>query len=212
MSAIKLTKYQHSCFTVEKNNEIIVVDPGKYSSDFIAPDNVVAIIITHVHSDHFDHEQIESIIDRNPEAVIFGPQTVTSAIEVFKTQTITEDTIVEVGQFKLRFIFGEHEAIRPNFPSTENLGIMIDDLLYYPGDSFMAPPAPVDTLALPVAAPWLKISDTIDFYLFVHPRLAFPTHDAILSAEGKEIVDSHLSSVAADNDMEYKRLDTPIEI
>lgn len=209
---MKLTKYQHSCFTVEKNNEIVVVDPGKYSSDFIAPNDVVAVIITHVHFDHFDHEQIKSIIDKNPGAVIFGPQTVTSAIEVFKTQAITEDTVVEVGQFKLQFIFGQHEAIHPDSPSTANLGIMIDDLLYYPGDSFMAPPAPVDTLALPVAAPWLKISDTIDFYQFVHPRLAFPTHDAILSAEGKEIVDSHLSSVAADNGMEYKRLDTPIEI
>jgi L-ascorbate metabolism protein UlaG (beta-lactamase superfamily) len=55
---MKLTKYEHACFTVEKDDQVLVVDPGSFSSDFIAPAGVVAIVVTHEHGDNFDPEQI----------------------------------------------------------------------------------------------------------------------------------------------------------
>lgn len=87
-----------------------------------------------------------------------------------------------------------------------NIGILINDLLYYPGDSFVLPGRPVDTLALPVAAPWLKISEAMDFLTQIRPRLAFPTHDAVLSQIGKELVDGRLNATAQEQDTTYQRL------
>lgn len=203
---MQLTKYEHACFTLEKDDQLLVVDPGEWSSDFISPSNVIAIVITHDHGDHFDHEQLEAVIDENPDAVIVGPETVTSQIEVFQTKTIQAGDSLDIGPFHLEFFGGKHASIHPSIPAAANIGVLINDLLYYPGDSFVLPGRPVDTLALPVAAPWLKISEAMDFLMQIRPRLAFPTHDAVLSQIGKELVDGRLSATAQEQDTTYQRL------
>lgn len=209
---MQLTKYEHACFTVEKDNQLLVVDPGEWSSDFISPSNVVAIVITHDHGDHFDHEQITAIIDENPDAVIIGPKTVTSQIKVFQTKTVAAGDSFEVSPFQLEFFGGTHAVIHPSLLPAMNVGVMVNELLYYPGDSFTLPGRPVDTLALPVGAPWLKISETMDFLTQIRPRLVFPTHDAVLSDIGKELVDDRLSSTANEIGSTYQRLSEHITI
>lgn len=209
---MKLTKYQHACFTLEQDGKLLVVDPGGFSSDFIVPAGVALVAITHGHPDHFDHEQLAAIVDKNPEVIIIGPEAVTSQIKVFQTRTALPGDIITVGPFTLEFFGGQHALIHPNIPIIANLGVLINDLLYYPGDSFTMPERSVDTLALPVAAPWLKISEVMDFLAAVHPRLAFPTHDAILSVEGKGITDPRLEATAKENGIEYRRLSNPIEL
>lgn len=209
---MKLTKYQHACFTVEDDEQLIVVDPGGFSTDFIAPEHVVAIVVTHIHGDHFDSEQLAAIIDKNPEAVIVGHQEVLAQIETFTKKVVGSGEVFEVGPFKLQFFGGEHAIIHPSFKTFANLGVLVNDLLYYPGDSFTVPNASVDTLALPVAGPWLKIGEVIDFYAEVGPRLAFPTHDAVLSEVGQESVDQWIGGVAQTIGSEYRRLSEPVEI
>lgn len=209
---MKLTKYEHACFTVEKDGQVLVVDPGEFSSDFIAPERVVAVVVTHQHGDHFDHEKLAEIIDKNPDAVIIGDESVTSKIEAFETKTVQAGDQLTVGLFDLEFFGGDHALIHASIPKITNLGVMINELLYYPGDSFTLPQKPVDALALPAAAPWMKIGEAVDFLAAIRPRLAFPTHDAILSEEGKEIADRLLSITANKNGSSYLRLDATVEI
>lgn len=209
---MQLTKYEHACFTVQKDEQVLIVDPGDFSSDFIAPEHVVGIIVTHEHSDHFDYEQLATILDKNPEAIIVSPLSVTSQIEVFETRPVAAGDVIKLGPFTLEFFGGEHAVIHPSLPTIANLGVLVNDLLYYPGDSFTVPGRPIDTLALPVAAPWLKINEVMDFLTLTHPRLAFPTHDAILSDIGKEITDTRLLATAATLDIIYQRLTTQINI
>jgi len=209
---MKLTKYEHACFTVEKDGQVLVVDPGGLSPDFIAPAGVVAVVYTHDHFDHFNHEILESIIDKNPEAIVVAHPSITSKIEVFSTQAVTSGETITVGPFTLAFCGDVHALTHASVPPAPNLGIMINELLYYPGDSFTLPGQPVDTLALPVDAPWMMLGEAMDFLTAVKPRLAFSTHDALLSPAGQEVVDNWLNRYAAANDIEYKRLDTPIEI
>lgn len=203
---MKLTKYEHACFTVERDGDVLVVDPGGFTTDFIAPANVVAVIITHGHQDHFDHDQIAAIIDKNPEAIVIGHQDVVSHIEVFETKAVVPGDTVSVGAFSLEFFGGEHAVIHPSIPPIANVGVLINELLYYPGDSFTIPTKPVDTLALPVGAPWLKISEVIDFLTAVSPRFAFPTHDAVLSDVGKSLPDRMLPPVADKINATYQRI------
>jgi L-ascorbate metabolism protein UlaG (beta-lactamase superfamily) len=209
---MQLTKYEHACFTVEKDEQLLVVDPGEWSSDFISPSNVVAIVITHDHGDHFDHEQLAPIVDENPDAIIIAPETVTSQIEVFQTKTVYAGDSLDIGPFHLEFFGGKHATIHPSIPPTTNIGVLINELLYYPGDSLTLPGRSVDTLALPVAAPWLKISESMDFLMQIRPRLAFPTHDAILSNIGKELIDGRLAATANEVGSTYQRLTESITI
>lgn len=209
---MKLTKYEHACFTVEKDGQLIVVDPGNFTTDFIAPEHVVAVVITHEHADHFDHEQLEAIIDKNPNAVIIAHPDITSKIEVFNTKAVTAGGVHSVGAFDLQFFGGQHASIHDSLASIPNLGVLINDLLYYPGDSFFIPDASVDTLALPVTAPWLKIGEAMDFLVAIRPRAAFPTHDAIASDIGKQLVDRLIGATATAHGIAYARPSGDIEI
>lgn len=209
---MKLTKYEHACFTVEKDGHSVVVDPGGFTTDFLSPPNVVAVIITHEHGDHFDHEQLAAIIAENPEAIIIAHPTITAQIAVFQTRDVLAGDTISVGPFDLRFFGGEHAVIHPDLPVVANLGVLINDLLYYPGDSFVRPNVPVDTLALPVGAPWLTIHEVIDFVRDIKPRLAFPTHDAVLSDIGRGVPDRMIPLLTQKLDIEYRRLTDPIEL
>lgn len=209
---MKLTKYEHACFTVEKDNHIIVVDPGGFSGDFIAPENVVAVVVTHKHGDHFDSDILAAIHAKNPEALLLADQAVIDAVPEFRNQAIKAGDKVTVEGFTLAFFGGEHAEIHQSMPIIPNVGVLINDLLYYPGDSLSVPDTSVDTLAIPAAAPWLKIGEAMDFLLAVKPRFAFPTHDAISSEIGKELSDAMLGQAAKSAGIEYRRLQSPIEI
>lgn len=209
---MKLTKYEHACFTVEKNDQLLVVDPGNFTTDFIAPDHVAAVVITHEHADHFDHEQLEAIIDKNPNAIIISHADITSKIEVFTTKTVAAGDSYSIGAFDLQFFGGQHASIHDSLASITNLGVLINDLLYYPGDSLFVPDTSVDTLALPVTAPWLKIGEVMDLLVAIRPRAAFPTHDAIASELGKSLVDRLVGATARAHGIVYSRLDESIEL
>ena len=209
---MKLTKYRHACFTVEKDGKILVVDPGGFSTDFIAPENVIAVVITHEHPDHFDVEHLAEIMDKNPEAIIFAPHSISDKLEALNHQAVGANEAVEIVPFSLTFHGGQHAIIHENIPTIENVGVLINDLVYYGGDSFVLPGQPVDTLLLPVSAPWLKASEAMNFLSTVKPRLAVPTHDAILSIEGQEIADRILGGMAKNIGCEYTRLETSIQI
>lgn len=209
---MNLTKYEHACLTLEKNGHLLVIDPGVYTTDFIAPEHVVGIVITHDHPDHYDHELVTMIMDRNPDAVIIAHPSITHDIEAWTSHAVEAGDQFTVGPFRLDFFGGHHAAISPDRPPLANLGVLVDDLLYYPGDSFTVPEEhAVDTLALPIAAPWLKASETIAFLAAVQPRLAFPTHDAILSQIGMELMDGMIGSAAEANDIIYRRV-TELEL
>lgn len=209
---MRITKYQHACFTVEHDEKVLVVDPGAFSTDFIAPEHVVAVVITHEHGDHFDHDQLAAIIDKNPDAVILAHESIISQVVTGEVHSVAPGDVTTVGPFSLEFFGGQHALIHKNTPVIANIGVLINDLLYYPGDSFVLPGKPVDTLALPASAPWMKISEAMDYLSTVQPRLAFPTHDAILSDTGKSITDMWLKKAADENDIEYKRIEDPIEV
>lgn len=43
---------------------------------------------------------------------------------------------VEVGPFSLRFTGGWHAAIHRTVPRVHNVGVVVNETLYHPGDSF----------------------------------------------------------------------------
>lgn len=209
---MKLTKFKHSCFMLEKDDESLVFDPGNWSTDFVNPGNISVIMLTHEHDDHFDKNLLQEITGTNPEAVIVAPHEMTQKLTSFATKGVSPGDSITIGAFKLNFFGGEHAPIHPEIQSVVNIGVMVDDSLYYPGDSFTLPDTPIDTLALPVTAPWLKISDPIDFMVSAKPNLAFPVHDHIASSDGKALVDRIVGRFADKHGINYKRIDGPTDI
>lgn len=209
---MKLTKYEHACFTIEKDDQLLVVDPGGFTTDFMPPTNVVAIVITHEHGDHLDQTHVAAIIDQNHTAIIVAHPSITTHIKSFQTRSVLPGDHSTVGVFDLTFYGGDHAVIHPDIPAVANLGVLINEHVYYPGDSFTRPNVPVDVLALPIAAPWLKLSESVDFIREVKPRLAFPTHDAVLSDTGKDLADRILPQLLEKHSIVYQRITEPLII
>lgn len=208
-----LTKYEHACFTLEKDGKLMVVDPGGWTTNLGPLDNVVAVAITHEHSDHLDPSALDAIIARSPDAVIYAHESITSQLsDNFMTTPVAAGETVSATPFSLEFFGGEHAVIHESYPDLANLGVMINDCVYYPGDSFTAPNRPVKVLALPVTAPWMKIAEAMDFVSEVKPKLAFPTHDAIASDAGKQLSDRMIPEFVEKHGGTYQRLVEPIEI
>ena len=188
---MKLTKYEHACFTVEKDGKLLLVDPGNWTTDLPALEDVVAVVITHEHPDHYDIAALGAVAAHNPNAVIFAHESITKQFEATLTaESVSAGQTVTVGPFTLEFFGGEHAEIHSSFPSVPNLGLLVNKSLYYPGDSFTNPNVQVTTLALPVTAPWLKIAEVINFCSDVNAPFVFPTHDAAASNAGKQLIDT----------------------
>ena len=211
---MKLTKYEHACFTLEKDGKLLVVDPGGYTTDLPALENAAGVVITHHHGDHLDPNALEALFATSPDIEIYGTEQVDEQLsdKQFKHHAVHAGDKVTVGPFNLEFFGGDHAEIHSSRPIDQNVGVMINGTVYYPGDSFANPERPVKVLALPTAAPWLKISETIDYMLAIKPELAFPTHDAVASELGKKLADSMLPGFAESYGGTYQRLTGPIEV
>lgn len=203
---MKLTKFEHACFVVEKDGVGIVVDPGNFTHDFIMPKHVAAIFVTHNHPDHCDNQLIISILREHPTAVLLAHESIVHDFPNEHTQPVNVGETVEAGGITLQFVGGTHEAIDTSLPVPVNIGVIIDDHLYYPGDSFYVPERPIKELALPASAPWLKISETTSFAKALKPSFIFPTHDAILSDEGQAMVDRMIPGILKDLNIDYQRI------
>jgi len=210
---MKLTKYEHSCFTLEKDGKVLVVDPGAWATDFVVPENVVVVVVTHEHADHFDLEKLQKIINKNPGATIYAPDAVIRQVVDLPAQAVSPGQMVEVGGFTLTFTGGVHATIHKDFhPEFQNVGVIVDDVLYHPGDSLALPNRPVKVLSLPIIAPWEKVSESVDFLIAVKPGLAFPTHDAMLSEFGFGLYDRWHKMAAEKHNIQYQRIKGSIEI
>jgi L-ascorbate metabolism protein UlaG (beta-lactamase superfamily) len=152
-------------------------------------------MVTHEHQDHATTEQLGRILEGSPDARILGPAGVAAALPDLPVSVVRAGDTVDVGSFRLRFLGGTHALVHRTVPAVDNLGVLVDGRLYYPGDSFTVPDGTqVEVLAVPVGGPWLKLSEAIDFLEAVRPAVAFPTHDAPLSEVGRISVDARLAA------------------
>jgi L-ascorbate metabolism protein UlaG (beta-lactamase superfamily) len=177
---MKVTKFSHACVRIEADG-VLVIDPGLFT-EREALDGADAVLITHEHVDHLKVEALADELDKRPSLRVFTHAAVVEKLTAL-TGAITEVSSgesFEAAGLPVRAYGGWHAVIHPDLPAMSNLGYLVADSLYHPGDSFDVPTgATVDTLFVPVTAPWLKISESIDFVRAVAPQRAFALHDGL---------------------------------
>lgn len=183
---MKITKFGHCCLLIEENGVRILTDPGTYSTQQNEVKNIDLVLITHEHQDHLHIDSLKAVLKNNPQAKIITNKTVGTHLEkesinfsiVEHGQTTSEKGVLIEGFGK------EHALMYASIPSIQNTGYFIANLLFYPGDAFTNPGKQVEILALPVAGPWMKLPEAVDYALELKPKISFPVHDGILKNIG----------------------------
>jgi L-ascorbate metabolism protein UlaG (beta-lactamase superfamily) len=190
---MKLTKLEHAALVLEASGQKLYIDPGSFTTALTETANTAAVVITHEHPDHWTPEQLGRVIAMNPGVPIYGPAGVAAAAGDIPVHVVAEGDTVTAGPFTLRFFGEKHAVIHSSIPVIDNVGVLVNDELFYPGDAFTIPDGiAVQTLAVPAGAPWLKISEVIDYVLAVKPLRSFPTHEMGLSRSGKDLANSRI--------------------
>ncbi|MFP3464998.1 MBL fold metallo-hydrolase [Leifsonia sp. SIMBA_070] len=197
---MRLTKFEHAGLLLEQDGRKLFIDPGSFTSPLTDTADAVAVVITHEHADHWTPEQLNRVLDLSPDATIYAPEGVAAAASDFDITVVHPGDSVEAGPFSLRFFGGRHAVIHESIPVVDNVGVLVNDTLYYAGDSFSIPEGvEVDVLAAPAGAPWMKIAETMDYVLAVKPKRSFPIHEMVLSRGGKDMSNARLKWATEQN-------------
>jgi L-ascorbate metabolism protein UlaG (beta-lactamase superfamily) len=205
---MRVTKHEHAALYVEDSGKAIIIDPGGFTNPFTEFQDVVAVVITHEHPDHWTPDHLDRILKGTGGVPIYGPAGVAKAAAGYDITVVAPGDTVSLDPFTLEFFGGTHEVIHSSIPVVDNVGVLVNGEFYYPGDSYAVPRGrKVELLAAPIGAPWLKIGEAMDFILAVAPRRAFGTHDMTISVIGRDMARARLQWATEQGGDEFLALD-----
>lgn len=194
---MRIVKQTHACVRLEKDGRTLVIDPGGFSEQDAAAGADV-LLVTHEHPDHFDEGRLRAALEANPAAELWTLRSVAERMApafAGRVHTVGDGDAFEAAGFAVEVHGQLHAVIHPDIPRITNVGYFVDGAVFHPGDALTVPGRPVDTLMLPVHAPWNKISEVIDYVREVAPRRAIDIHDALLTDLARPIYDRQIGAL-----------------
>ena len=205
---MRITKFGHACVRLEHDDQVLVLDPGAFTEPE-AVDGATAVLITHEHPDHYLPDHL-----RRTDARVFTIEAVAQKIAEDAPDVAERLTVVRPGEsfdpgVPTRVVGEQHAVIHPELPRIDNSGYLLDlagTTVYHPGDALTLPRTEVDLLLLPVSAPWLKLSECIDFARDVGAPRSLAVHDAIYSETGHQVAGQVLQRFLGERAQTFRRL------
>lgn len=180
-----IKKFLHSCLLIEEKGKRLLIDPGAFSfiEGIVKPQDigpVDVIIYTHKHQDHLDFSALKTFQEMKKTTVVAHEEIGALLLaEGVAYERMEAGQTLEVEGFFLSAFNAPHEPIPAELP--HNLAYLINNTLLHPGDSLRVEGVDhVEVVALPVAAPWLRIVDAIAWVQKIAPKSAIPIHDGFV--------------------------------
>lgn len=161
-----------------------MTDPGSYTiNKHVLEKNIDLILITHEHGDHLHTDSLKIVLANNPQAKVITNTAVGNLLAEagIKYEILEGTNVKDFSGLKLEAHDCKHEEIFRELGQVQNTGYFIGPRLFYPGDSLYNPGKMVEILALPVAGPWTRVRDFMNYVLDVKPKICFPVHDGMLA-------------------------------
>ena len=179
-----ITKLGHCCLLIEENGLRILTDPGIFTvAKHQELRNINVVLFTHEHPDHYHLGSLKKIIANNPQIVVLSNPSVGALLsgEGIAHTIVADGQTTEERGVLIEGYGSVHGVLHLSLPVVQNTGYFIAERLWYPGDSFTDPGKRAKVMALPVAGPWMKLSEAIDYCAAQKPELCFPVHDGLLN-------------------------------
>ncbi|MGC5022924.1 MBL fold metallo-hydrolase [Micromonospora sp. DT47] len=190
---MRITKYTHACARLERDGRVLVVDPGTWSEPR-ALAGADAVLVTHEHTDHVDVLRLAGL-----GVPVFAPEGAElPALAPLPVTRVRAGQRFTAAGFPVTALGGRHATIHGGQPDCANLGYLVDDAVYHPGDSLRLPEQPVETLLLPAQGSWLKLTEAIGFAQAVGAARIHPIHDAQLNDRGLASVNGWFAETLGD--------------
>jgi L-ascorbate metabolism protein UlaG (beta-lactamase superfamily) len=181
---MKISKYLHSCLVFELDAYKILFDPGTFSfaEGLVTPQmftDVQAIVLTHIHPDHYDIDILKSILSLNNAQIITNGQIGQQLDKADIPYTILENATAHLGPFKLQAFPVTHELIMDN-PLPQMTGFLINDKVLHPVDSMedkLLDYKNIELLIMVTMAPFANEPGISTFADKVQPKQILPVHD-----------------------------------
>ncbi len=98
---MKITKLEHSGLAVEQGGQTLLCDPVEITEKLPEFGNIIAIVITHQHSDHF-----QPVVINNPE-ILYCP--------ISAPWCKAFDVVEYIRKFQSKTVIPAHDAVLSNF-------------------------------------------------------------------------------------------------
>jgi L-ascorbate metabolism protein UlaG (beta-lactamase superfamily) len=195
---MRITKLGHACVRVQGDGGVVVIDPGVFT-DASALDGADAVLITHEHADHVHPDHL-----RARDVPIWTIAAVERLLREQAPDVAARVTVVrpgdrlEVAGTEVQVVGEKHAVIHPDYDRFDNSGYVLESggaSVYHPGDALTPPGRAVDVLLAPVSAPWLKVSEAVDFVREVAAPRSLAIHDRVYSDIGLDMVATHMGNL-----------------
>lgn len=221
---MRITSRGHSCLELSTVDGSLLLDPGSFSDLAGAFENKHAVLITHQHPDHADHQALVAALQADPVLEVFAPAALAGSLRT-ELPAARRAQVHEVhagmdfvaGGIRVRTFGGTHATIHHTIDPVANVGYLVGDAavgraqVFHPGDSYQVPVGVrPDVLLLPLMAPWGKMAEAADFAAAVGAPVWVPIHDGLLNGRGTALFDRLLTAAGARHGAHYRRLE-PLE-
>ena len=194
---MRITKFGHACVRVEHAGVRLVLDPGGFTA-LGAVEGADVVLITHEHADHYDAEHLRAVdapivtIDAVAQVIAEHAPDLSERVRV-----VSPGDLLDLG-LPVRVVGEKHAVIHPDYPRFDNSGYLLtcgDQSVYHPGDALTPPGEAIDVLLAPISAPWLKMSEAVDFVRDVGAPRSLGIHDKVYSDLALGMVDTHMANL-----------------
>mgnify|MGYP001064734767 FL=1 len=182
---------------VEHAGVRLVLDPGGFTARE-AVEGADVVLITHEHADHYDAEHLRAVdapivtIDAVAQVIAEHAPDLSERVRV-----VSPGDLLDLG-VPVRVVGEKHAVIHPDYPRFDNSGYLLtcgDESVYHPGDALTPPGEAIDVLLAPISAPWLKMSEAVDFVREVAAPRSLGIHDKVYSDLALGMVDTHMANL-----------------
>ena len=155
-------------------------DPG-FSPHGFEGSPVSAILVTHQHPDHADPGALPALVEANPGRSLYADPATAAELGGGWRAVHAGDQFGDRRADGPRD-GGRHAVIHPEIPVIDNISYVLGDDEHAgaadaSGDALFVPDEAVDVLP-PAAAPWMRISEAVDYLRAVAPTTPCPSTGA----------------------------------